>query len=94
LSNGELLAVKHFTVITKKLSDDPNKIEKDFGNMKKEVSLLRNLTHENIVHYYQTDLSEDMSAIDVLLEFVPGGSLKRILQKFNSLEVSIIRKYS
>jgi mitogen-activated protein kinase kinase kinase ANP1 len=62
--------------------------------MKKEVSLLRNLTHPNIVHYYQTDLSEDMSGIDVLLEYVPGGSLKRILQKFHCLEVSIIKKYS
>ena len=62
--------------------------------MKKEVSLLRHLNHENIVHYYQTDLSEDLSAIDVLLEFVPGGSLKRILQRFHSLEVSIIRKYA
>jgi mitogen-activated protein kinase kinase kinase ANP1 len=62
--------------------------------MKKEVSLLRNLSHDNIVKYYQTDLSEDISGIDVLLEFVPGGSLKRILQKFHSLEVPIIRKYS
>lgn len=62
--------------------------------MKKEVSLLRNLIHENIVHYYQTDLSEDISGVDVLLEFVPGGSLKRILQRFHSLEVSIIRSYA
>ncbi|OMJ87702.1 hypothetical protein SteCoe_10546 [Stentor coeruleus] len=89
LSNGELLAVKHFA-----LSDDPRKIEKDFLNMKKEVSLLRNLAHENIVQYYQTDLSEDMSGIDILLEYVPGGSLKRILQKFKCLEVPIIRKYA
>ena len=62
--------------------------------MKKEVSLLRHLSHPNIVHYYQTDLSEDMSGIDVLLEYVPGGSLKRILQKFHCLEVAIIKKYA
>lgn len=62
--------------------------------MKKEVSLLRNLDHPNIVHYYQTDLSGDMYTIDVLLEYVPGGSLKTILQKYRILEVEIIRNYA
>ncbi|OMJ80737.1 hypothetical protein SteCoe_18944 [Stentor coeruleus] len=89
LNNGELMAVKSFY-----LGDDPKKIEKEFENMKKEVSLLRNLDHHNIVHYYQTDLSNDMYTIDVLLEYVPGGSLKMILQKYRTLEVEIIRNYA
>ena len=62
--------------------------------MQKEVSLLRMLDHPNIVKYYQTDLSEDMNAIDVLLEFVPGGSLKSILLKYGALEFDIIRNYA
>ena len=62
--------------------------------MKKEVSLLRNLNHKNIVKYYQTDLNKDMSSIDVLLEYVPGGSLKSIIQKYHSLEVDIIKRYA
>lgn len=62
--------------------------------MKKEVSLLRNLNHPNIVHYYQTDMSKDLYSIDVLLEFVPGGSLKSILNKYRALEIDIIRCFS
>jgi mitogen-activated protein kinase kinase kinase 2 len=61
--------------------------------MKKEVSLLKHLNHSNIVRYYQTDMSEDMKSIDVLLEFVPGGSLRVILEKYGALELDVIRNY-
>jgi mitogen-activated protein kinase kinase kinase ANP1 len=62
--------------------------------MTKEVRLLRKLDHPNIVKYYQTDLSDDMQSIDVLLELVPGGSLKSILKKYQFLELEVIKNYS
>ena len=62
--------------------------------MKKELCVLRKLNHPNIVRYYQTDLSENMNSIDLLLEYVPGGSLKNILQKYHALEIEIIKNYS
>ena len=62
--------------------------------MSKEVNLLRNLNHKNIVRFFQTDLSTDMKSIDVILELVPGGSLKSILEKYGSLELDVIRNYS
>ena len=62
--------------------------------MKKEVSVLRNLDHKNIVKYYQTNMSEDMNAIDILLEFVPGGSLRDLLGKYGPLETEIVQNYS
>lgn len=58
------------------------------------MRLLRNLNHPNIVKYYQTDLSIQENSIDVLLEYVPGGSLKSILQRYKSLEIEIIRCYA
>ena len=61
---GELLAVKHFSL--------GKNIQKEFNNMKKEVSLLKTLDHSNVVQYFQTDLSSDFTAIDVVLEYVPG----------------------
>jgi serine/threonine protein kinase len=69
-------------------------IEKEFENLKKEVSVLKRLNHENVVKYFQTDLSKDFYTIDVLLEFVPGGSLKCLLQKYRALEIPIIQNYS
>ena len=62
--------------------------------MTKEVSLLRLLSHPNIIKYYQSDLSADMKSIDVLLEYVPGGSLRNILEKYGKLELSVIKNYS
>lgn len=62
--------------------------------MQIEVSLLKHLEHPNIVRYYQTDLAADMASIDVMLEFVPGGSLKSLLNKYNMLEIEIIRSFA
>ena len=89
LETGELMAVKHFV-----LSDEPKKIERVFANMCKEVRLLKGFNHPNIVKYFQTDLSPSMDAIDILLEFVPGGSLKQLIQKYKALDESIIKIYS
>jgi mitogen-activated protein kinase kinase kinase ANP1 len=94
LQTGELMAVKHFTVTPTQLTDEPKKIEKVFLNMRKEVSLLKNLSHPNIVRYYQTDLSEDMQSINVLLEFVPGGSLKFLLSRYGALEINVVKTYA
>jgi len=88
IETGELLAVKHF-----RLSDDPKKIEREFMNLKNEITLLRELNHPNVVQYYQTELSNEMTSIDVMLEYVPGGSLKKILQKYDFLEEEVIKNY-
>lgn len=57
------------------------------------MSLLKHLSHQNIVRYYQTDMADDMKSIDVLLEFVPGGSLRDILERYGPLELDVIRNY-
>ena len=74
IETGELLAVKRY-----KFSEDPEKVEKEFVSMRKEIRLLNELNHKNIVRYYQTDLANDAESIDVLIEYVPGGSLKQVL---------------
>ena len=61
--------------------------------MKTEVQLLRELQHPNVVTYYQTDLPTDYSGIFVVLEYVPGGSLKRLISKYGHLEESIVKTY-
>ncbi|OMJ91662.1 hypothetical protein SteCoe_5689 [Stentor coeruleus] len=86
---GELLALKTFYI-----SENPRKIEREFQQMRKEIRVLKTLNHENVVHYYQADLSEDLKSVDILLEYVPGGSLKSILIKYKSLEISVIKNYS
>jgi mitogen-activated protein kinase kinase kinase ANP1 len=62
--------------------------------MKKEVSLLRPLSHPNIVKYYQTDITPETQSIDVLLEYIPGGSLKSLLCRYGALEAEVIKNYA
>jgi len=74
LDTGELLANKHFHI-----GENPTKVEKEFFNYKREVLVLKQLNHPNVIRYYQTDLSPTYEGVDVILEFMPGGSLKTIL---------------
>mmetsp|Transcript_24374 Transcript_24374/g.43298 ORF Transcript_24374/g.43298 Transcript_24374/m.43298 type:complete len:375 (+) Transcript_24374:88-1212(+) len=89
VETGKLYAVKHF-----KFSEDPKRVQKEFANLKREVMLLRELVHPNIVQYYQTDISPTHDSINVVLEYVPGGSLKAILQKYVKFEESVVRNYT
>ncbi|CAG9336267.1 unnamed protein product [Blepharisma stoltei] len=88
LDTGELIAIKHLET-----TEDIKKIEKEYLNLKKEILLLKMLDHPNIVRYYQTDLSEDMDELDIILEYVSGGSLQKILQKYGGLSEEIIKHY-
>jgi len=62
-------------------------------NLKREIMLLRDLDHPNIVKYVQTDLAPERDAIDVVLEYVPGGSLKHLLGQYGALEYPVISNY-
>lgn len=56
--------------------------------------VLKQLNHPNVIRYYQTDLSPTLDGVDVIIEFMPGGSLKTILQKYQRLDERIIKKYA
>lgn len=62
--------------------------------MKKEVALLKQLDHPNIVQYVQTNLSSDMCSLNVIIEYVSGGSLKNLIQKYGILEDEVIKTFS
>jgi hypothetical protein len=38
--------------------------------------MLKTLSHPNIVKYFQTGMSPDGRGVDIILEFVPGGSIR------------------
>lgn len=88
IDTGEILAAKHV-----KLSGDPQKVISEVKNLKKEILTLRELKHKNIVRYITTEVNETSTAIDIIMEYVPGGSVKYLLSKFKKLHEKTIQKY-
>ena len=88
VETGEILAVKHV-----ELSGDSKKIVNEISSLKKEISLLRNLKHKNIVKYVTTQVSDDMKSVDIIMEYVPGGSIRQLLNRFEKFHEKTCQKY-
>ena len=57
-----------------------------------QVALLSTLRHANIVRYVGT-LREER-ALYIFLEYVPGGSIASMLNKFGRFDETVIRLYT
>ncbi|MQL78214.1 hypothetical protein Taro_010634 [Colocasia esculenta] len=94
LDSGELLAVKQ--VLIGKSHASKEKAQDNIRELEEEVKLLKNLSHPNIVvsirRYLGTAREED--TLNILLEFVPGGSISSLLGKFGSFPEAVIRMYT
>ncbi|KAE8685580.1 Mitogen-activated protein kinase kinase kinase NPK1 [Hibiscus syriacus] len=68
------------------------KTQAQIRELEEEVKLLQNLSHPNIVRYLGTAREND--SLNILLEFVPGGSISSLLGKFGSFPEPVIRMYT
>eukprot|EP00826_Nyctotherus_ovalis_P055219 TRINITY_DN7318_c0_g3_i2.p1 TRINITY_DN7318_c0_g3~~TRINITY_DN7318_c0_g3_i2.p1 ORF type:complete len:265 (+),score=57.58 TRINITY_DN7318_c0_g3_i2:477-1271(+) len=59
--------------------------------LKQEITLLKGLDHPNIVKYIYTDTSPDKQGVDILLEYMPGGSVRSLLDKFGPFDEQVIK---
>eukprot|EP00668_Euglena_longa_P046440 GGOE01062125.1.p1 GENE.GGOE01062125.1~~GGOE01062125.1.p1 ORF type:complete len:615 (-),score=176.37 GGOE01062125.1:232-2076(-) len=85
MGNGKLIAVKQ--VDCRHLST-----ESELRQLKEEISLLKALSHPRIVHYL--GFSQAGTKFSILLEYVPGGSIRSLLSKFGKFEESVISSYT
>jgi len=83
-TSGELMAVKQVT--TDEVSS------KELASLENEINLLRGLWHRNIVRYIGTEMHN--GSLSIFLEYVPGGSLKALVDKFGKLEDSVAKTYT
>lgn len=65
---------------------------KELAALEHEIAMLKGLHHMNIVRYYGTEQSA--GTLSILLEYVPGGSIRTMLDRFGPLGEPIVRAYS
>ncbi|KAJ7977973.1 Mitogen-activated protein kinase kinase [Quillaja saponaria] len=90
LDSGELLAVKQVLIAASSASKE--KAQVHIKELEDEVKLLKDHSHPNIVRYLGTVREED--SLNILLEFVPGGSISSLLGKFGAFPEAVIRTYT
>ncbi|WOH14371.1 hypothetical protein DCAR_0933890 [Daucus carota subsp. sativus] len=90
LDSGELLAVKQVLIVANNASKE--KAQAHIKELEEEVKLLKNLSHPNIVRYLGTVKEEE--TLNILLEFVSGGSISSLLGKFGSFPEAVVRMYT
>ncbi|NXI86866.1 M3K19 kinase, partial [Rhipidura dahli] len=87
-SQGKLVAVKQVVLDT----SDQLTTEKEYQKFHEEVDLLKTLKHVNIVTYLGTCLEDNI--LSIFMEFVPGGSISSILNRFGPLPEVVLCKYT
>ncbi|NXK58479.1 M3K19 kinase, partial [Sylvietta virens] len=87
-SQGQLIAVKQVVLDT----SDQLTTEKEYQKFHEEVDLLKTLKHVNIVTYLGTCLENNI--LSIFMEFVPGGSISSILNRFGPLPEVVLCKYT
>eukprot|EP00756_Hemistasia_phaeocysticola_P017617 Hpha_TRINITY_DN15549_c6_g3::TRINITY_DN15549_c6_g3_i1::g.107209::m.107209 len=66
--------------------------EDNLRAVKREIELMRPLQHSNIVRYM--GIQQTTTALHILMEYVPGGSISSLLQKLGPFGERVIRAYT
>ncbi|KAG6814371.1 hypothetical protein H0H92_010957 [Tricholoma furcatifolium] len=89
-STGLLMAVKQVELST---GSAPNQERKKsmLSALKREIELLKNLQHVNIVQYLYS--SDDDEYLNIFLEYVPGGSVTALLRSYGAFEEPLVKNF-
>ncbi|CAJ1974878.1 unnamed protein product [Sphenostylis stenocarpa] len=85
--SGQLCAIKEVRVVC-----DDQTSKECLKQLNQEINLLSQLSHQNIVQYYGSDLGEE--TLSVYLEYVSGGSIHKLLQEYGAFTEPVIQNYT
>ncbi|KAL2019533.1 hypothetical protein VTK56DRAFT_9567 [Thermocarpiscus australiensis] len=89
---GELLAVKQVETPSPGANSQSDARKKSMIEaLKREISLLRDLKHPNIVQYLGCGSSAEY--LNIFLEYVPGGSVQTMLNSYGALPEPLVRTF-
>ena len=89
ISNGQMIAIKSLIIRSK----NEEEAKSEINAIKHEIGLLKRLNHPNIVKYIHTEISEIDKRVDIILEYVPLGSVKNLIARFGTIPEKLIKIY-
>ena len=87
-STGELMAVNQL-----KLQEGDEKMQ-HMAALEREIALYRKMRHKHIVGYIDMERDEGTGSLYVFLEFVSGGSIHSMLDRFGKFSEPLVRIYT
>ncbi|KAF9514518.1 hypothetical protein BS47DRAFT_1343100 [Hydnum rufescens UP504] len=88
--HGLLMAVKQVELPTGSSHNEERK-KSMLSALEREIELLKDLQHPNIVQYL--DSSMDEHHLNIFLEYVPGGSVVALLRNYGAFEEELVRNW-
>ncbi|KAI6036242.1 Pkinase-domain-containing protein [Pisolithus microcarpus] len=82
--NGLLMAVKQVELPTERKKSMLSALER-------EIDLLKDLQHPNIVQYLYSSVDDDY--LNIFLEYVPGGSVTALLRSYGAFEEPLVKNF-
>ncbi|KAL1944514.1 hypothetical protein VTO73DRAFT_2944 [Trametes versicolor] len=89
-ATGLLMAVKQVELPTGSAPNEERK-KSMLSALEREIELLRDLQHENIVQYHSSCIDDDH--LNIFLEYVPGGSVTSLLRNYGAFEEPLVRNW-
>ena len=88
LDDGKFFAIKECTFD----SVPEDILELKLESLQREINLMKELCHENIVQYYGAEVTG--TTLNIFLEYVPGGSVSSLLRRYGRLSEDVVRHYT
>jgi serine/threonine protein kinase len=87
LDTGEMLAIKQI-----KLPGTSKEATKCLKSLQKEIEILQQLNHPNIIRYL--GINQDGDCLNILLELISGGTLQTAIKKHGPFDEVLIKHYT
>lgn len=86
---GELMAVKILELINKS-----GESKQQLAELQQELELYKKLKHKHVVGYIDAYYDPKLSTLYIFLEYVPGGSIFSMLERFGKFSEELVRNYT
>lgn len=86
VATGEWIAVKQVDMAVTESDRRNQDLKEAVDALYREISLLKDLEHINIVQYMGYDCNSDEGFMYIFLEYVPGGSIASLLNQYSTFD--------